>query len=85
MPRRNSNARRTVAMRKLRGIARTPRTPARRCPSGKVRFPDHQAAARALANRRTKAAAGVDTRDVSPIRSYDCPLCSGHHLTSKAR
>ena len=85
MPRRNRNARRRPKpMRKLRGIARSSAGRSA-CPTGKVRFPDHLAAARALANLRTKAAAGADRRDVTPVRSYRCDLCHGHHLTSQPR
>ncbi|MCU1356398.1 MAG: hypothetical protein JWM89_1816 [Acidimicrobiales bacterium] len=51
----------------------------KRCPSGKTRFRDHEAATRAL--RRTESS----NRMVRPARAYECPRCKGWHLTSKAR
>jgi len=49
----------------------------RACPTGKVRFRDRQSAAEAL--HRSK----VSTRQVVPVRCYECPLCHGFHLTSR--
>ena len=62
-----------------RRIATTPKGRGRRCPSGKTRFRDHTSATTALA-----LSAERSTRDVQPKRAYECPLCNGWHLTSKA-
>lgn len=46
--------------------------------NGKVRFRDHKEARRAL-----HLIAFDDSRDKRPVRSYDCPICFGVHLTSR--
>lgn len=46
------------------------------CPSGKRRFRDHPSAVAAL--RRT----GSSSREVRPVRAYECDRCQGWHLTS---
>lgn len=50
----------------------------RACPSGKVRYPDHQSAAGAL------VALSHSTRAKVPVRTYACDMCRGWHLTSQA-
>lgn len=50
----------------------------KRCPSGKRRYRDHEEAFRAL--RKIKAR---NTREKTPVRTYDCNLCAGYHLTSQ--
>lgn len=91
MPRRNRNARRRAHRTgRLGHVARTRSTPARRCPSGKVRFADKHAADAALkhgANKRaaTGKATGITKAEV-PVRAYECPQCGGGwHLTSQPR
>ena len=60
----------------------------RECPSGKKRFRDPRQAVDALhraANQRNGAAVnGLNCRR-HEIRKYKCQLCSGIHLTSKAK
>jgi len=50
----------------------------RTCPTGKVRYRDHEAAVNAL-YRLAKSS----TRDDVPRRSYLCPVCKGWHVTKK--
>lgn len=49
-----------------------------RCPSGKRRFRDRQSAAAAITYTKQRS-----TREVVPVRCYECPQCHGWHLTSK--
>lgn len=49
----------------------------RPCRTGKARYPDHQAALGALRRIQRR-----NTREVVPVRIYDCALCRGWHLTS---
>ena len=51
------------------------------CPSGKVRYRDDIAAKVALA----KILNDGEARSKDLQRSYRCPLCRGHHLTSQGR
>ena len=56
------------------------------CPSGKVRFRDHRQAVHALhgaqAARHRAESDKVETTHAA-VRTYPCPACKGHHLTSK--
>ena len=56
------------------------------CPSGKRRFRDKREAVHALhfcqAARSFARADGVTTNRLES-RTYKCPQCKGHHLTSK--
>ncbi len=57
------------------------------CPTGKVRFPDHQAAVDAL--HKAQTARNFADQDGVPcsrreVRSYECTQCKGWHLTSRA-
>jgi hypothetical protein len=57
------------------------------CPSGKVRFKDHNHAVSALhkaKNQRTIAQENQVETSRKECRSYKCKLCKGFHLTSKA-
>lgn len=47
---------------------------------GKVRYPDHAGAVKALHTITTKG----ERRDVTPARAYECGRCNGWHLTSRA-
>lgn len=51
------------------------------CASGKLRYPDALEAERALATAAMAGALGDPTR--KETRSYECPVCLGHHLTSQ--
>jgi hypothetical protein len=46
---------------------------------GKRRYRDHQEATRALHHFAVNG-----TRDVKPVRAYQCPTCNGWHITSRA-
>lgn len=60
----------------------------RSCPSGKVRFPDHKAAVRALHDavtaRKFAALDNVPTQRREQ-RAYACGRCRGYHLTSQLK
>lgn len=47
--------------------------------NGKRRFRDDVEAKRVLRSMRTHS-----TRTRIPVRAYECPICRGFHLTSKA-
>jgi hypothetical protein len=49
------------------------------CPSGKRRFRDHESAQRAVRDISARS-----HRARVPVRSYECALCKGWHLTSAA-
>jgi hypothetical protein len=55
-----------------------------KCPTGKIRY--RTAIDAAVALGRARAARPVKGRDeVVEQRHYPCPLCRGHHLTSKPK
>ncbi len=62
-------------MKRRVGVARKKARRTRRCPSGKVRYRDHQSAVMVLRN--------VQGRGGDLARAYQCPMCQGWHLTSQ--
>jgi hypothetical protein len=62
-----------------RRIGTTPKSGARRCPTGKTRFRDHESATTALQITQRSS------RTRKPTRAYRCDLCDGWHLTSKGQ
>lgn len=52
----------------------------RTCPSGKVRYRDHEQATAAL--QRLKVSS---TRSKIQTRDYPCSQCQGYHLTASRR
>lgn len=59
----------------------------RKCPTGKIRFRDHDMCIPALhrsANIRAIDLAGQGFTKRNEIRSYPCEKCAGWHLSSKA-
>lgn len=68
-----------------RNASRVPPHRDRSCPSGKLRYRDHDAAVAALHSADTARyfaeLDGTFTRR-REIRSYSCGLCHGFHLTS---
>lgn len=66
-------------MRPSRGAPRRGKT-TRSHACGKVRYPDHASAVKALHTIKT---VGVQ-RDRTPARAYQCDRCLGWHLTSRA-
>ncbi len=66
---------------------RAPKDADRSCPTGKVRFKDHDHAVSALhkaKNNRTNARIEKGETKRQECRSYKCNACKGFHLTSKA-
>ncbi len=66
---------------------RAPKDHDRSCPTGKVRFKDHDHAVTALhkaANYRKDAAVHEGYTKRNECRTYKCKECKGFHLTSKA-
>jgi len=58
------------------------------CPTGKRRFRDHRAAVAFLhyaANVRVQAVENGLATDHRAVRSYECSLCRGFHVTSKVK
>lgn len=65
---------------------RSPKNLNRTCPSGKIRFKDHNHAVSALhkaKNTRETAILNAKNTPRMEIRSYKCKECKGFHLTSK--
>jgi hypothetical protein len=65
---------------------RSPKQLNRTCPSGKIRFKDHNHAVSALHKaKNTRELAAENSFDTArkEIRSYKCKDCKGFHLTSK--
>ena len=59
----------------------------RKCPTGKIRFRDHDMCIAALhrsANIRAIDLEGQGFTKRNEIRSYPCEKCAGWHLSSKA-
>lgn len=57
-----------------------------KCPTGKVRFRDHQQSVAALhkaANYRANDLAERGISNRNEIRSYKCDACAGWHISSK--
>lgn len=57
------------------------------CPTGKKRFRDHRAAVSFLHHAAKARAASQQegaTTKLRVVRSYECPLCRGFHVTSQA-
>ena len=52
----------------------------RDCRTGKVRYPGRERALHALHRIQNG-----DTRQKTPCRVYECPMCHGWHLTAVAR
>ena len=58
------------------------------CPTGKKRFRDHRDAVSFVhhaGNARSRADLDGSTTMLAVVRSYECGLCHGFHVTSKAR
>ncbi|MEY3696965.1 MAG: hypothetical protein RJA41_615 [Actinomycetota bacterium] len=57
------------------------------CPTGKVRFKDHDHAVSALHKAKNRRALALENEIETPrqeCRAYKCKACKGFHLTSKA-
>jgi hypothetical protein len=66
---------------------RRPNRKSHGCPTGKKRFRDHRAAVRFVhhaGNARDRAARDGAATKLEVVRSYECGLCRGFHVTSQA-
>lgn len=64
------------------------RRKAQGCPTGKKRFRDHRECVGWLhhaAKARIRAQHDAVTSDHRAVRSYECALCHGFHVTSQVR